>query len=306
MIRLDLSNTVSFRSHRSGWGYCMSKLKPFHSKNGILVDDFIEKTFCWDLLEKYYNQEAGLPYKKPWIGFLHNPPNVPDWYDVYNSPQCLINGEMFKESLPHCRALVVLSDYLKQWLEKRVDVPVISVKHPTEIASRMWKPQEFFRSKTKTLLQIGYWLRNVESFINFKQPPSFKREWLPSNYDYALKILSVQEKRCPDFYKNRCNWAGVRLHKFISNEEFDYKICKSVVFLDLFDSSANNAIVESIARNVPLLVNRIPATEEYLGKDYPMFFTDLKHAEQLISDDDLIYSTHLYLKNMNKEWISGP
>ena len=44
---------------------------------------------------------------------------------------------------------------------------------------------------------------------------------------------------------------------------------------------------------------------EYLGKDYPLYFNDIEHAERLLADDNKIIDAHLYLKNMNKEWANG-
>ena len=75
--------------------------------------------------------------------------------------------------------------------------------------------------------------------------------------------------------------------------------------MGLYDTSANNAVVECIARNTPILINRLPASEEYLGKDYPFFFNDIDHASSLLYDLDKVYEAHIYLKNMDKKWISG-
>ena len=54
-------------------------------------------------------------------------------------------------------------------------------------------------------------------------------------------------------------------------------------------------MIECIARGTPIVVNRIPSTEEYLGKDYPLLFEDLDHAAEMIKDDNLIFSAHEYL-----------
>ena len=75
--------------------------------------------------------------------------------------------------------------------------------------------------------------------------------------------------------------------------------------MDLYDSSANNGVVECIMRNTPILVNRIPATEEYLGKDYPFYFDSLNECFDKINNRD-VFNCHKYLKEMNKDWILGP
>ena len=50
-----------------------------------------------------------------------------------------------------------------------------------------------------------------------------------------------------------------------------------------------------MARNTPLLVNRLPAIEEYLGKEYPFFYETAEEASMKIKNLDLIKNTHLYI-----------
>ena len=48
-IRVNLSRTAIFNSHRSGWKYALQSLAPIRNDNmGIFVDDFIERSFSWD------------------------------------------------------------------------------------------------------------------------------------------------------------------------------------------------------------------------------------------------------------------
>ena len=62
---------------------------------------------------------------------------------------------------------------------------------------------------------------------------------------------------------------------------------------------ANNAVVECIVRNTPLVVNRLPALEEYLGKDYPLFFDRIEDATGLFAVDKIL-TGHTYLKGLDK------
>lgn len=304
MIRLNLSSTTSFSAHRSGWSYCMSSLSKYHSRSGIFVNDFIEKDFGWNV-DAYRSFFAPLlPYKMPWIGFLHNPPNCPDWFDSANSPQAILNRKVFQDSLITCKAIVCLSDYLADWLKCQVSVPVVSVKHPTETRVKKWDIKKYLKKTRKTLVQIGYWLRRFESIENIKCDKTYERVWLPGDLDYTKYMWNIYKKTTQNPKEDKFKFCGVQM-KNVSNEEFDNLLSESVAFVDLYDSSANNAIVECIARNTPILVNRIPATEEYLGKDYPLFFKDVDHASEMLYDLDSIYRAHLYLKDMNKSWISG-
>lgn len=303
MIRLDLSNTTSFTAHRSGWQYCMSKLRHFHSRNGILFNDFIEKDFCWNI-QDHYNGSCVLPYKKNWVGVLHNPPMSPDWFDIASSPQALLDRPVFQESLKTCKTIICLSEYLSSWIRERVDIPIITVKHPTEIPAKKWNIKNYLTSKHKYVVQLGYWLRKFESIHRIRCDKTYKKIWLAGHTDYAVSMYDIFRKTTKTKLESSFEWAGVDM-KNIPNEEFDDLLSKCVVMVNLYDSSANNAVIECIARNTPLLVNRLPAVEEYLGKNYPLYIDDLDHASSLLYDIDKLYEAHVYLKNMNKDWISG-
>jgi glycosyltransferase involved in cell wall biosynthesis len=83
--------------------------------------------------------------------------------------------------------------------------------------------------------------------------------------------------------------------EYLENAEYDTLLQKSVVFLDLIDSSANNAILECLARGTPLLVNRLPAVEEYLGQNYPLFYNYLDEAAEKLKNIDLLKDASTYL-----------
>lgn len=291
-MKVNIKNITSFDVHRYGWGYAMNFLKDFHSPCGILLDDFIEKTHSWNL---DYNI---VPYRKEWIGFIHNPHNMPKWFDYHNSPQSIFKSEVFIESLKNCRCIITLSDYLKQWVEKKVTVPVVSLKHPTGLLNKEWDSYEFI--KKPKLVQLGYWLRNMSTI--YKLDTSWKKIWLPSNKDYAQILFEVE---------NRMNLTRFNLDKTVeikdhlSNEEYDDILSSSIVVLNLYDSSANNAVIECIARNTPMLINKHPAVVEYLGENYPLYCDFSKRFSPDLISTSTILEAERYLKNMNKEFLNG-
>ena len=63
-------------------------------------------------------------------------------------------------------------------------------------------------------------------------------------------------------------------------------------------SSANNGIIECMARATPIFINRIPAVVEYLGEGYPLYIDSQFDLEAKIKDLDLIKRAHLYLKTI--------
>lgn len=82
----------------------------------------------------------------------------------------------------------------------------------------------------------------------------------------------------------------------VSNSEYDQLLSENIAFMNLYDANANNAVIECLARATPLLINPLPAIVEYLGQDYPMYFSSLSEAAEKVLDTSLILDTHNYLK----------
>lgn len=305
MISLNTESCISFTEHRSGWKYCLDSLRPLQSKGGIYVDGFIEKSFCWSLWDYHWARSFNdIPYEREWIGFFHNPPNIPKWWDYMNSPEAVIERDVFKASLPSCKAIVVLSEYLKNYLQEKVDVPVISVKYATDPAVPAWRPEYFLQNPEPQLIQIGYWLRKLNAIFEIKAPLPFRKAWLPSNVDYAKECRWRESTTKKNYYIKNYKDSTVWLREErLSNEEYDSYMTNNVVFLDMYDSSANTTVIECIARNTPLLVNRLPAVIEYCGEDYPLYFDSLEEAADILTDTERIIAAHEHFKNMDKRWL---
>ena len=260
----------------------------------------MEKPFCWEYY-KYVNEDNPhkLPYKFPWVGFVHNCQNMPSWFDYFSSPQVMLEKPVLKESLKSCRGLFVLSDYLRNWLKDKVDVPVFSLKHPTG-PGKLWNARKFLTSKEKNIIQLGYWLRKLDSICHLKT--HYKKFWMPSNPQLANSLLSCYyQTRGINWLEHKKIWKDVKILEHLSNEAYDEFLSQSVVYLNLYDSSANNAVIECIVRNTPIMVNRHQAVVEYLGPEYPLYF-DCYDEFPTIGQ---ILSANSYLADMNKEFLSG-
>lgn len=55
-----------------------------------------------------------------------------------------------------------------------------------------------------------------------------------------------------------------------------------------------------ISGNTPLIINRLPAIEAYLGKEYPLFYNTMDEASKLSNSIDKIVEAHAYLKKLDK------
>jgi hypothetical protein len=100
------------------------------------------------------------------------------------------------------------------------------------------------------------------------------------------------------------NHNSVTILENITNEEYDDILTNSVVFINLVDASAVNTILECMSRNTPILVNRLPATEQYLGVSYPLFYNSPMDVYTLLSDVKNIKRAHVYLSKLDKTKIT--
>ena len=303
--KIDLGTQVTFFLHRSGWNYAMRALKPMHNDDGIFFHGFLEDVFCWNYFK--YVKKKIIPFDKPWTGFFHNPPNMPKWFSYKNSPQTILRNETFRKSLSTCAGLFTLSESHAEFMRRETNLPVSSIIHPTEIPEAQFNLEAFKQNKKKRILNIGYWLRKINSIYMLPSDESIykKTRVMPfSAKSRAMKTLSIfseREKRHSPDHKNNEKLYGqncggeTETFNMLPDNEYDELLSENIVFLDMYDSSANNAIIESIARATPVLVNPLPPIIEYLGVDYPFYFNTLEEAAKKASDFKLIKDTHQYL-----------
>jgi hypothetical protein len=121
----------------------------------------VEQEFGWSVKA---NVDTGiLPLTRPWIGVFHNPPTIPAFCGSCCSPEAILNSFYFCESLPYCRGIITLSEYLRDWLTRRLEVPVVSLVHPTEPAEKQFSMERFLENHDKSVVQVGAWLRRFQS-----------------------------------------------------------------------------------------------------------------------------------------------
>lgn len=328
-VRLNMGyipQKVAGGYHRSGWRYVTDHLTThFHDPTApIIFDGYVDKTFHWS--RDFCSEFGIIPYKKAWVGFVHHTPN--EQYSAYNTVR-LISDPLFLESLPLCKALLVMSDYLKDWfLQIFPELPVYNICHPTLIVDKTFDVSAFLEKQPLQIVQIGGWLRDPYAVYSLpvynKNIPIQKyalkgkgmENYFPRDTDQiSLQLadgsstdLSSGSVTCltPNKYyigliRNiHRNRDSVEVIETLSDEEFDDLLSSSMVFLYLEDASASNTVIECVVRNTPLLVNRIPAIVEVLGEEYPLFYDTIAHAGQLASDLSSIVNAHLYLRNLDK------
>lgn len=275
----------------------------------------------WDNLLSAFKNDDG--YKFPWIGFWHNPSDPRAYIssvDISHSPHNVANRSSFVSSLKQCKGIVVLSNTMAQWVKYKLrkmgygHIPVSMLYHPTEpvTKSKRFSYSAFVANKRRRIIQIGHWLRDMSAIWRIRNPTDMTKTFLYGD-KYALKRFLTEEclEKQPDVKKilgeilsdessksrmvkmlNQC----VDIMR-VSDDDYDEMLSCNIVFVRLMGSSCNNTIIECMTRGTPLLINRLDAVEEYLGKNYPFYYNTFEEASQKLTNTNLIKLTSEYLNS---------
>ena len=290
---VDMGNQLDafYGNHRSGWAYAVNSLRDIHNTGSVYLDTFIERTFCW-------SPEGIKPHLRPWIGFIHVPPFVPGWFQYNQSNHTIFQTSAWKESLPFCRGLITLSKYHRDFLQPKFDFPIDNLIHPTEFPDQTWSYRDFETNSQKRIVQLGWWLRKLHAIYQLPESSYTKTLLRTSEKPYLQELFEKEKQQLlatGEFHEGM--YKTVDVMKFLPNDQYDQLLSNNIAFLNLYDSSANNSVIECIARGTPLLVNRIRPVEEYLGPEYPFYYDSLREAVNKAMDFSLVKETHEYLMN---------
>lgn len=302
-----IPDPVQFGHHRSGWRFAMRAIRQLCRTDGrgILLDAYVEKNFFKRLAEA--RRQDVVPYRRPWVGIIHTPLDMPLWHHQNRkSPRYILRLGTWRESLCLCRGLITLTTHTRLWLEKRVNVPVVSLRHPTETPKLRFSLRRFWENPTPRIVQVGRWLRRLDAIWELPAKRLRKAILLPARDDYNLRRF--REDLCQDRARSGAppleKWA-VEIIPYLQAQDYDRLLAENIVFLCLHAAAAVNTIIECIVRHTPVLVNPLPGVVEYLGQDYPFYFRTLGEASAKAEDMSLVREAHDYLRALPKETLSG-
>lgn len=296
---LGNQTTYMYGIHRAGWIYVLENIyKNINSiENSIYLDSFIERTFVWG------NITNTVTYKFPWIGILHNPPNIPNWFESFQSFDSICKKDNFIQSLQYCKKIYTLSKYLADWLSNHAIIKKYKIKvdyfyHPTENTDVKFNYNKFIENEDKKILQIGWWLRKLHAIYMLPKMNNYTKHILGCNRSKFKNLLDKEK----EYIMEEIDYSryNVNYMEFVNNIEYDKLLSCNIVFVYLYDTSANNIIIECINRYTPILVNKIGGVVEYLGEDYPYYYETIEEARNKLLDYNLIKQTHKYLKTNKK------
>lgn len=297
MRLLNRKNLVGANQHRSGWPYVMHHIGQIESGRGILLDDFMERTVM-------YNPNRPMRVRAPWIAIAHHPSCEFDepFVNLYRRSQHHFQLHRFagrSESLHQLQGMLMLSEHGARYARTFYGVPVKVLPHPTQLDVPEFDLLAFKRNPS--IVHVGWFLKNLMLPWQIDSQKKFKKVYvvpnnLGRNFTNCLMNLRGMWKEL------RPTWEDVERVGRLDNEDYDAMLSSSVVCCEFFDCSAANTVIESIARNSPLLVNRHPAVVEYLGEDYPLFFDDVAECTDLVTFEK-VEEAYLYLRGMDKEFL---
>lgn len=291
------------KQHAGGWCDVIHNLEI----RGILND--LKKS--WKLLdctEQYFVWDSLPQVTEDWVGIIHITPVTPDYLQIANV-NTLLAHETFLSSISKCKLLVTLSNYLKDYIEiKLPDVKVVCIKHPTTTPSDKYLANinSLLNNPSPSLVQIGQQMRYMSTIFEVNCP--YEKKWLTGWRDKS-KMLDLLYKELEWRHVN----GNININEDIityveTKEEYNNIIKNNIIMIHVIDSSANNALLEMIARNIPVLVNRHPAIAEYLGYDYPLYYYSIAHLQSILNDkkylEALLLRAHEYLIKLDKTDIS--
>jgi hypothetical protein len=292
---LDLGEPWRGTYHRTGWGWALDALAPLHRTGGVRVEGFVDKKFGWGR-DPGDRGNGFTPYLEPWVGFWHNPPAMPEWFNGdRQAPHDILQSDEWRASAPACQGLFTLSEALARWLRARVDVPVSVLRHPSPEPRRPFSLEAYRSNPDPCIAQVGWWLRR---FVSLRLLPVTRLRKVFLDLRATLLAIGTIMQRELDLVSPERSLGEVSPLPYLDNDAYDEFLSRNLVFLHLYDASATNTLVECIQRATPLLVNPLDAVVEYLGADYPLYFTTLAEAAAKAEDDAAIGRAHAYLRDL--------
>jgi hypothetical protein len=303
IIQFKPNYNLSLIEHRGGWKSIIQSLEKtefYNNNSNYDFFDMIELNFMW-------NENKTFICNNKWSGVIHCTPKTPDFLNVTNVCN-LFDNEYFIKSLNNCVFLVTFSNYITDFLKKKfaelnINIPLHTCKHPVDaINIKQFNYNDFVKNNNKKILQIGQQLRKTSS-IYLLDVNNYEKIWLTGT-KHLSKCNELLNKEIDYFNIDKNYFKGnVVMHYTNTFEEYDELLSNNIVFIDLFDASANNTIIECIIRNTPIIVNKLDSVIEYLGEDYPLYFNHLQEVPNLLTSKK-IFAAHLYLSRMDKTELS--
>jgi hypothetical protein len=268
-----------YNVHYNGWEFIMNSIKKdiVDINSDIVLDSFVDSCL-WE------NAKPNIDLS--WVGIVHVVASDPDrmHHQTLNN---FVQHPWFLRNKNKCVKLFTLCKYTADILQNLIDIPVSYTYHP-KTCEKTFDIQEYL--KNPVLNQSGFHSRDIEKFANLNTKIKKKiytdKEW---DKNYINKYLS-----------NKSHNIEIK-NGFLNNKEYISNLVCGIGFAYYSDVAASNALLEHIITHTPIIVNKLPAVVEYIGKDYPLFYEDIQHdPDHYLLDEKHIIRCTNYLEERSK------
>lgn len=262
----------SWNHHLEGGGWkwvCSHIAKEYHSEKSNI------KMFT------AYEYQVRNKIFDPHIGWFHQVISGPE-----RSLSNIVKSDFWKNNKEYLLHAITVSKYQERFLREAGLKSVTTIYHPTPLDVPSWSLEKY--SKKKQIYHVGFHCRNID----FYKRLSIVDSQTSFNYLIPKEELIVKMP------------SSINVVPRVSATDYEKILTSSIVFMNLTDATANNTILECIARGTPVLVNPVGGIREYLGNKYPLFYDTLEEAKNLINDldDNLLKNTHSYLLKLKNKY----
>lgn len=273
-------NFINHKKNSKTWNSLWENLiTKYHNKNS--------KKFFDNCIDRSFNPRLrDIPngvHNNFWIGYLHHVFNIDKSSSYYIHSANNIFTSYFLSSYKNCKGLIVSSEYLKKSLFENLTknnlLPVSIDVIPYVLEIKNIKYFDFKKYKeTPQIVFVGNCFRNYVNFYKFET--NVKKIILSANELYIKEQLQIE---------NLINlYDSVLTFPWQTFEEYEKIITSSIIFLDYLDTTSNTILLECIKRKIPIIIKKHPATVEYLGEKYPLYFNNINDLNKINLNEKII------------------
>ena len=272
--------------HFNGWVSIIESLSKVFTRQDFILHPFLDR----DTL--FFPDNLTILKGKPWVGIIHFPTHgAPLLHPEVNSINVVkkINASEYKD---RCNGLIVLTNKAKDVLSKFTDIPIHRLWHPKFVGKNTFDITSYFRNPI--IRHPGKAYRDFYPYFQFNTGLKKEIHIEPESKWLIDQTLELSGALINDSIS--INTTFLKENKYIKN------LITSIGFGYWFDCEASNSILEHLMTHTPIVANRLPSIVEYLGKDYPMYYDDIKmDPDKFLLDKKIIHDTSSYLKDRSKK-----
>lgn len=237
----------------------------------------------------------------PWVGILLAPPLQPAWQRPAYPPAADWKDNPRWSTLgPSCKSLVAGTEDLALALKGTLKVPVHAFCHPLRTDLAPWSMERFRSNPSPALIQIGTNHRCVHAI--FMLPHSrYTKILLHPKSDGEFRAWLEMERKALGRQLLPGMPETAEIRPMPRPDVYEDLITSNILFMHRWDTGVDSVLLECIERRIPVLVNRAPAVWEYLGPQYPLYYSCYAEAAEKAADLELVRAAHRYLGELRTE-----